>query len=880
VAATLLLSFAGTLLAAAAGIGVAAQVPGPVEARTAQRSGEYRDAVALYRQVLQRDPSIAQARIGLVESLLATGAYVEAVEVGRAGPDPGAAANATGEALVLLGRLDEADAAFRAAAQRNDIWRLTAEVNLAELLFRRGELDEAMQRFDRFIDVYNGSDGRLGARDLAAVGRAVAYLGRSEPNLFQDALRAFDEAAAADPGWLEPRVRAGNLFLDKYDSPGAQEEYAAVLEANPRHPGALLGLAKAIDFDGNGDSRDVIERLLAVDPNHVEARTLLAMQHLTREGHEEARAEAERALEVDPQSLLALTALAGSYMLSEDEAAFQETRRRVLAINPRYAEMDASLAELAVQTRRYAQAVERAEAAVELDPSAWNAWGLLGMNELRLGEIELGRQHVERAFAGDPFNPWFKNSLDLLDTFVRYETHETEHFQLFLNNTEDELLATYLAPIAEEAYDSLSRRYGVEPDLPVRAELFVSSADFSVRTLGEAGLGALGVSFGRVVVMDSPSARQLGEYNWASVFWHELAHTFHLAASDNKVPRWFSEGLAVHEQRKAREGWGHQPTLPFLQALGASRLKKVSELNDGFMRPDYPQQVIFSYYQASLVFQVIEERWGFQAIRAMLEGYRRGETTESLFASVLDTDIEDFDEEFDEYLRTRFQSPLRALLQIGEQPAASAGISDLQAHVRTHPGDLLGRLRLGAALLRDQRPDEAEAHFQEALRMFPEYGEADSPYWFLAQIHRERGDLERAAAALARLNALSESNYAALLQQADLLERLGRLDESASALNEAVLVWPYEMQLHRRLADLNARVGNQEEAVRERAAVVALGPPDRAEALYQLAVAQRAAGDATGARRSVLRALEIAPNYQLALELLLELRAGAGGGAP
>ena len=34
------------------------------------------------------------------------------------------------------------------------------------------------------------------------------------------------------------------------------------------------------------------------------------------------------------------------------------------------------------------------------------------------------------------------------------------------------------------------------------------------------------------------AARTPGDYNWASVFWHELAHTFHLAASDNKtVPR-------------------------------------------------------------------------------------------------------------------------------------------------------------------------------------------------------------------------------------------------------------------------------------------------------------------------------------------------------
>ena len=863
---------------------LAAQVPGvvsgaPEGALAAQRSGEYGDAIELYRDALRDEAGNAAARIGLMESLLATGEYEEAVEIGRAAPDPAVVANATGEALTRVGRLDEADTAFRTAAQRRDAWALTAEANLAELLFMRGEIDEAMRRFDRFIDVYNESSGRLGPRDLVAVGRAVAYLGREEPNLFQDALRAFDEAAAADPGWHEPRVRAGNLFLDKYDSPSAQEEFAAVLEANPRHPGALLGIAKALDFDGTGDSRETIERLLEVDPNHVEAHALLAMQHLTREAYVEARAEAERALEVNPRALPALTALAGSHLLAGEEAAFQEARQRALAINPRYAEMDASLAELAVQTRRYAEAVERAGAAVELDPSAWNAWGLLGMNELRLGDIENGREHLERAFAGDPYNPWFKNSLDLLDTFERYETHETEHFHLFLNNGEDELLATYLAPIAEEAYDSLSRRYGVEPDVPVRAELFTSSADFSVRTLGEAGLGALGVSFGRVLVMDSPAARQLGEYNWASVFWHELAHTFHLAASDNKVPRWFSEGLAVHEQRKARQGWGHQATLPFLQALGTNRLKPVSELNDGFMRPDYPQQVIFSYYQASLVFQVIEERWGFDAIRAMLDGYRRGETTENLFVSVLGTEIEEFDEEFDEYMRSRFASPLRALVQLGQQPPPTAGVSDLQDHVRRHPGDLLGRLRLGAALLGEERLDEAEEHFREALRMFPEYGEADSPYWFLAQIHRERGDLEGAAAALGRLNELSESNYQALLEQAEVLEELGRNEEAAAALNKAVLVWPYEMELHQRLASLNGAVGDHEGAVRERAAVVALGPPDRAEALYLLAVAQRDAGEPAAARRSVLLALEIAPNYPQALDLLLELRAGAGGGA-
>jgi Tfp pilus assembly protein PilF len=48
-----------------------------------------------------------------------------------------------------------------------------------------------------------------------------------------------------------------------------------------------------------------------------------------------------------------------------------------------------------------------------------------------------------------------------------------------------------------------------------------------------------------------------------------------------------------------------------------------------------------------------------------------------------------------------------------------------------------------------------------------------------------------------------------------------------------------------------------------------------AEAHYRLAFAYHRAGDAQAARYQVLRALERAPSYAEALELLLELRAAA-----
>ena len=847
------------------------------QARESLQAGQYKDAARAFRTILENDPSSYDVRRDLIRALLSTGEYDASELLAREAPAPGAFANTLGEILVIQGKLEEAATAFQESIDANARDALTAEVNLAELLFSRGEIDEAMTRFDRFIDIYNASNGRLTATELVAVGRAVRYLGRTNPDLFQDALRAFDEATTIAPTWHEPRVRAGELFLETYSSTDAQSEFEKVLGVNPRHPGALLGLAKALEFDGTSDAGKVLGQLLEINSNHLEARALLANQHLTRERYQDAYEQAEMALAVNPNSLVALTALAGTHLLRGDLEKFQEVRARVLKLNPRYSGLDAKLAELAVQTRRYGDAVIRAEAAVELDPHSWTAWGLLGMNELRLGDVEEGRTHLMRAFEGDPYNPWFKNNLDLLDTFERFEIHETDHFELFLHGTESDLLATYLAPIAEEAYESLTRRYGSEPLLPVRAELFPSHADFSVRTLGETGLGALGVSFGRVLVMDSPGARERGDYNWASVFWHELSHTFHLAISDNRVPRWFSEGLAVHEQRKARQGWGHQVTIPFLRALADGNLKKVSELNDGFMRPDYPQQVIFSYYQSSLVFEVIEDRYGFATIRKMLEGYKRGETTAELFESLLSINLEDFDQEFEEFLQDRFRIPLNGLAEIGEAPLSGSDITELEDWANLHPGDFIARLRLGAALVGEERYTEAQPHLEAARKIFPNYGGPDSPYWYLAQAYNGVGDLTGAEQALSQLIQRSESNYDAYTMHADVLEQLDRPKEAADALDKAVLVWPYEIELHQRLATLHAEVGNYPLASRERAAVVALNPTDKAQALYALAIAYQEAGDLTGARSAVLQALEIAPNFDAALELLLILRSGLLG---
>ena len=117
-------------------------------AREYLRSGQYVEAIDIYGDMVRDQPADALVRAFLMEALIATGRYEEAIRTGRDAPDPGAVAHLTGDALRASGRLDEAAQAYRQGATSETRWALTARVGLAELMFARGQVDEAMRRFD------------------------------------------------------------------------------------------------------------------------------------------------------------------------------------------------------------------------------------------------------------------------------------------------------------------------------------------------------------------------------------------------------------------------------------------------------------------------------------------------------------------------------------------------------------------------------------------------------------------------------------------------------------------------------------------------------------------------------------------------------------
>jgi tetratricopeptide (TPR) repeat protein len=869
------------LMAAAAAPPSGAQDP-VAAGRQALLAGRYEEAVGrLAAPAAMGDGAAAR---WLAEALVALGRYAEAEERLRSQlarqPQAWALWVAWGDASRARGDVARADSAYRHALGAGTADSVVAAERLAELAEERGMLREARTAYRQLWRRYRDR-GRREAPVLAALARAVRRLGPEDPQLYREALRFYDAALAADSSALEVRVELGDLFLEKYNGADARAAYEAVLRVNPRHPGALVGLGRVVRFEGGGEIERYARASLAVNPAFVPAWLLLAEVDLDDESYAGALEKVMRALAANPSSLSALALEAGVHLVRGDTAGLRRALEQVSRLNPRCASCYGTLAEVAGRNRRYGQAVAFARQAIAVDSTYWRGYAHAGINELRLGRMAEARRSLEAAFAGDPYDVWTKNTLDLLDRLETFTVVATPRFRLVAPPGEADLVALYAGPLAEEAFDSLARRYHYRPPVPIRIELYDRHADFSVRAMGVVGVGALGVSFGPVVAMDSPSAREPGAFHWGSALWHEIAHSFHLGLSNGRLPRWLAEGLAVYEERRARPGWGDPVSLEFLRAVRAGKLLPLSQLNRGFARAESPQQLLDAYTEASLLCEMLVSAHGPEVLPALVAALGQGRSLDQALEAVAGLWGEALDRRFAKYLSERLAQGLAAIEGESDWVAGDAqeGVAAerLAQRAEERPADWLAQWQAGRALYAEGRLDRAERYLRRAQQLFPQYAGGDSPSWYLAQIYRRRGAREAAVAELAALTSINAAQYPALVALADLSDSLGRREEALAAWERAVYVYPFEVAAHQRAAVQAEALGRWASAVRERRAVLALDPADRAEAWYRLAQAYDGAGDGEAARRAVLRALEVAPTFEPALMLLLKIQEGRHG---
>jgi tetratricopeptide (TPR) repeat protein len=821
----------------------------------------------VYR-VAATDGSVLDA----IRSSIETGAYAEAERAARKAiaerPNVGALHNVLGEIHVLYGRYDEAERAFKQALALTGDDPIAAKVNLGRLYAMLGRRNEANNLFKEILR-QTGSSGRPVTSDLYYyVG--VAY---QELALFHDANEAFRAAIEKDAHNLRAWMGRAQLFLEKYDYPYAIELFEKALKANAKHAPAYVGLARCHHFNNTSSAMDFCRKALAINPNLAEAHSFLAYLFIEMEDYATALSETETILKQNPKSLDALGLRASAFYMMDKDSEFKSELQKVLAINPHYGELYHRLAAFCGYKTRYQEAADFNRKALELDPSLSAASSGLAINLLRLGEEARGREQLEKAFAQDPFDVQAKNTLDLLDSFSQYRALKTDHFRVKLHEREADVMAAYVPDLLERALATLTKRYGFQPAMPIYFEMYPNHADFAVRTLGLPGIAASGACFGKVVVMDSPHAKDLKNFNWGSTLWHELTHVITMQLTNHRIPRWLSEGLSVYEERRAQVGWGATLNLAFVKALKEGKLLKIREFNNGFVRPQYPGQVPISYYQAGQVCEFIEKKFGFEKIVALLDEYKSKRSTEEAFKRSLGVSLEQFDDLFMKYLNdlTRREQAGVNLTFLENTNVSKLGKAETQAALASDPDNFFALLRLAQIYKDEGATDKAVEWLGKAKAIFPTYAEADNPYRRLTDIYLGTGATDKAIEELDGLRKIEEGNYAVHQQLFELLMKRGAKKRAAEVMASALYINPLDYKLHEALGQIYLEDQRYDDAAREFKAILALNPVDRAKAHMDLGSALLGKGSKADAKREILKALEIAPSYEKAQALLLKI---------
>src|SRR5437660_5361698 len=369
---------------------------------------------------------------------------------------------------------------------------------------------------------------------------------------------------------------------------------------------------------------------------------------LSNDDTDVAAAEADKAIALENDALDAM-AIHGAIELIANRSP-EAWFAKIHAINPHYGEASARVGRQLGLHYRYEDAVTYYRKAVELEPRLWAAHSALGIALMRLGQEDEPFRELELCYDNGYRDKATVNSLRLLDSYKNFETFRDSTTILKLHKTEAALLRPYLQAELLTILATYEKKYKMKLPGPVQVELYPDHEDFAVRTLGMPGLGALGVTFGEVVALDSPSARPPGSYHWGEPLWHEMSHVFILTATNSRVPRWFTEGLAVHEESQVAQGWGDRVSPEILIAIRDKKLLPIADLDRGFIRPEYPAQQIVSYYQGGKVLDYVKDRWGDDKILDMVHSYAQLKTTPEVIQQTLGMSAEEFDKGFMEWL--------------------------------------------------------------------------------------------------------------------------------------------------------------------------------------------------------------------------------------
>ncbi|WP_428940563.1 tetratricopeptide repeat protein [Fontivita pretiosa] len=779
------------------------------KARMQSFAGRYKRSLLTLMRAEQTVPHADPVEMALIKatSLNALGRPTEALQALQ-GNDPRVQVRRA-TILAALGRTDEALDQLTTHLEKHPD-SIAARFYLGQIYEQLGQIEQARDAYGWFIvepqdyltrwerDKERAFDN---AEEVTLIGRAIdrwATLTGSYQTLprLHDALlnifvRAYD---VIDREYWPAHVAAAEYFLSHDDTPKAMAELKAALERNPNDTRTLELIGKIAVEGWNFDRADAaIAAIRRVDRESIAADLLEARNLLQQRRPADAEIPLRRVLARQPKHLEAMGLLAATFALRLQDDKTAEILKQVEQIDPDNATAYFEVADQLGAMRQYPRAIAMYRIAIERAPWWTAARNGLGLLYTQSGDEDAAQVTLDAAHALDPYNLRTTNYLRLLEDLAKFARQETEHFVVMYDPKLDPIIPEYFSEYLEAMHAEVTGVFKTEPPVKTYIEVFPTHDAFSVRTTGSPWIGTVGASTGRVIALVAPRKGEatMGAFNWANVLRHEYTHTVTLAATENRIPHWMTEGLAVVQERTPMK-WDWVPML--YHAVTNDELFTMENLTWGFVRPKRPIDRSLAYAQSAWICRYIEQTFGHDVILRMLQAFKDGASEQQVFQDVLGKSLSEFQADFFAWTRKQVST-------WGYDPQTSQQYEKLRER--------------GEELIKARDYVEAVKVWQQILKLRP----VDAlPHQRLAGLYLTRAvnDPARAIEHLKVLHAveLKDNRYAKRISR--LYRDINDLPNARSYALESVYIDPYDLDAHNLLLEVAEKAGDETLAARER----------------------------------------------------------------
>lgn len=731
--------------------------------------------------------------------------------------------------------------------------------------------------------------------NLTALGRAALLLG-ADPKMVLD--RLFDPVKKAAPDLRDIHLATGQLALDKGDFALAAKIFQEAIKRFKEDADMQFGLARALMSGSRRDALRALAAAMEFNEKHIPARLLLVDHLVDAEEYEEAEKLLKEVLAVNVNQPEAWAYRAVMAHLRNDVAKEKQFRADALRHYTNNPAVDQLIGRKLSQKYRFAEGAAYQRLALKSDKKFIPAKLQLAQDLLRLGEEEEGWKLVADVHEADGYDVNAFNLVTLKDTTDKFVALTNAHFVLRMDAREAKIYGPRVLALLQRAHDTLTAKYGLKLEKRTIVEIYTEQKDFGVRTFGMPdNPGFLGVCFGCLITANSPASARGHASNWEATLWHEFCHVITLTLTKNKMPRWLSEGISVYEERQASPAWGQVMSPRYREMILGDELTPVGDLSSAFLTAKSDLHLQFAYYESSLVVQFLIEKFGVEKLRKILADLASGKPINQAIVAHT-APLEKVEKDFAAYAKDLaeklapgldFEKPkgmpgLPGMAAPGARPSEGTVVvppaaplapdgKPLLDPLKLHPKNFYVLTQSAKKLIAEKKFAEAKAPLLKLIENYPTHTGGDSALWLLAQVQRELKETSQERATLTKLAALDADAVDAYLRLMELAATTKDWPVVAENARRYLAVNPLVPQPHRWLARASEELKQPTEAIAAYQTVLLLDPADPAEVHFRLAKLFHPT-DAKSAKLHVLMALEEAPRFREAHELLLKLVPG------